>query len=258
VSQDPKQSKVQTSCKDCIFAVYEDKTQIGCEANNRLEKYRHQGRVTDAYDDDKEFSVIDSICVFCKNKDWAPEQKCLQQKYDVLRHIATIKYESIVLVGPDQTLEDIKVTVDSLANQILLPKKITLILALGNHIKMGRIHSLMNTTLVKWQAKHMLDSDIDENKAIDQALKFDKHQYYAVFRAGYFVPDWIFNALDIMVNDKLMNFTMIKADADGNGLIVPRSIHEHLGGNFEQPLIEKILELETDIDIPTYSKVFHL
>ena len=51
----------ETSCKDCKFAIYEGKTQTGCEAG-RAEIYMEKGMALEAYDKDKEFYVINTLC----------------------------------------------------------------------------------------------------------------------------------------------------------------------------------------------------
>jgi hypothetical protein len=57
----------QTSCKNCLFAVYTDKTQTGCIAN-RIEKFGNE--VIEAYDDSKEFYVIDRLCNLFRSESW--------------------------------------------------------------------------------------------------------------------------------------------------------------------------------------------
>lgn len=61
----------RTSCKDCILAIYSDKTQTGCQAN-RIEKYKAQSKdlVFEAYDEEKEFFVINRLCNFYRDKSW--------------------------------------------------------------------------------------------------------------------------------------------------------------------------------------------
>jgi hypothetical protein len=51
----------KTSCKKCIFAVYEGKTQTGCKFD-RIDKYSKQNKVIEAYDDESEFYVIKDFC----------------------------------------------------------------------------------------------------------------------------------------------------------------------------------------------------
>lgn len=60
---------IQTSCKNCIFAIYSDKTQEGCSAN-RLSKYQELNKVIEAYDNEKEFCVIKSFCNMYRHVSW--------------------------------------------------------------------------------------------------------------------------------------------------------------------------------------------
>lgn len=55
----PQENKLETSCKDCMFAVYDGNIQAGCEAG-RIEKFGDS--VFEAYDDDKEFYVVKTVC----------------------------------------------------------------------------------------------------------------------------------------------------------------------------------------------------
>ncbi len=52
---------VSTSCKDCIFAIYEDKPQTVCFAQ-RIVVFKKRLEVVEAYDDEKEFYVIKRLC----------------------------------------------------------------------------------------------------------------------------------------------------------------------------------------------------
>jgi hypothetical protein len=51
----------RTSCKLCSFAVYEDKTQVGCAAN-RINIFKEKDKVMEAYDDELEFYVVKDFC----------------------------------------------------------------------------------------------------------------------------------------------------------------------------------------------------
>jgi hypothetical protein len=64
----------QTSCKECVFAEYEGKTQVGCSAN-RIIKFKNLNteqsvNVIEAYDNDKEFYVINGFCNYYRSKKW--------------------------------------------------------------------------------------------------------------------------------------------------------------------------------------------
>lgn len=66
----------QTSCKDCLFAIYNGNTQIGCEAN-RIEKFKNH--VIEAYDDEKEFYVLNRLCNLYRFKSWNNGEKDLEK-----------------------------------------------------------------------------------------------------------------------------------------------------------------------------------
>ena len=58
-------NRLQTSCQECVFAVYEEDTQTGCEFG-RTEK----SQTIEAYNEKGKFFVIDGICNLMRKKDW--------------------------------------------------------------------------------------------------------------------------------------------------------------------------------------------
>jgi hypothetical protein len=58
---------IKTNCKDCAFAIYSNDTQISC-VFNRVDKF--QPDVIEAYDNDKQFFVINRLCTYYRNKLW--------------------------------------------------------------------------------------------------------------------------------------------------------------------------------------------
>lgn len=65
-SQQQDHKTINTSCKECLFAIYEGKTQTGC-GFNRIQKFDN---VIEAYDEEKEFFVIPRLCNYYRNKSW--------------------------------------------------------------------------------------------------------------------------------------------------------------------------------------------
>ena len=62
---------IHTSCKDCVFAIYEDQTQTGCSMS-MIEKYKAKNcEIIEAYDDDKEFYIINKRkCINHRKESW--------------------------------------------------------------------------------------------------------------------------------------------------------------------------------------------
>lgn len=59
----------ETACKNCLFAVYDHKTQTGCQLG-RVEKHIAEDNVMEVYDDDAEFYVIKGICNTVRQSEW--------------------------------------------------------------------------------------------------------------------------------------------------------------------------------------------
>jgi hypothetical protein len=59
--------KLQTNCKNCVFSTYENNTQVGC-LHNRITKF--QPNVIEAYDNEKEFYVINGLCNLYRSNKW--------------------------------------------------------------------------------------------------------------------------------------------------------------------------------------------
>ena len=60
-------STVRTSCKNCSFAIYDENTQVGC-LQNRINTFGKS--VIEAYDNDKQFYVIDRFCNYYRDTAW--------------------------------------------------------------------------------------------------------------------------------------------------------------------------------------------
>lgn len=93
---------IKTNCKDCAFAIYEDKSQISCKFN-RIEKFGKD--VIEAYDNDNEFYVIDRLCTYYRNKAWgytqADTDKVLKESaigFDIIFNCSNINAEQTQII----------------------------------------------------------------------------------------------------------------------------------------------------------------
>ena len=110
----------QTSCKNCIFAIYDQNTQIGCE-DNRITKFGDD--VIEAYDDSKEFYVIERLCNLYRPQGWN----------DGVKDIEKAKVESCltfdILIDCDKISEQYRTSIKEELKNINYPShkyKITL------------------------------------------------------------------------------------------------------------------------------------
>jgi hypothetical protein len=91
---------IRTKCKDCVLAIYNKNTQTGCLAD-RINKLEH----FEAYDDEKEFFVIERLCNYYRDD---------HEKYMIngVPYIEKIKLESQIsfdlIINCDKIDEDYK------------------------------------------------------------------------------------------------------------------------------------------------------
>ena len=77
----PPDKSLQTSCKECLFSIYEKDTQTGCVAD-RINMFHDTPRgdiVIEAYDKEKEFYVIDGLCNYFRPPKWNEGQPDLEK-----------------------------------------------------------------------------------------------------------------------------------------------------------------------------------
>ena len=98
----PQDKTLQTSCKECLFSVYEKNTQTGCLAN-RIEMFKNTARgdiIIDAYDDEKEFYVVDGLCNYFRPPSWN------EGKTDLDKAIDESQTTFFIVIYADQINED--------------------------------------------------------------------------------------------------------------------------------------------------------
>lgn len=88
----------ETSCKECIFAIYENDTQTGCTAN-KIEQYKD--KIIEAYDEDREFFVVNGICTLKRPLTWndgkadvAKATHQISQAFDIIIDISYIELDT--------------------------------------------------------------------------------------------------------------------------------------------------------------------
>lgn len=79
--------KINTSCQDCIFALYEESTQTGCEFD-KLKEYD----LIEAYNENGNFYVLDGLCNLLRHKDWNGGEK------DISKLMSEICFDFFVII----------------------------------------------------------------------------------------------------------------------------------------------------------------
>lgn len=182
-------SIVHTSCKNCVFAKYDSKTQTGC-ALDYLNKHKDNGtEIIDAYDNDLEFYIINQKkCNGYRENSWfvskgLPEDSSLQSKIDLFKNLNIIGYTLIInFIEIGSTPEDMINLSNSLKTISIPPQKTVFIR--GPEGNETTIYKNINNLLVganincKWKIQTMVDDSISNENILHNAINENKNSRF--------------------------------------------------------------------------------
>lgn len=195
---DNKIDIIHTPCKSCIFAIYDNKTQTGCELN-KIEKYRAIGlQILDVYDDDKEFFVINKKkCLYFRDQSWYNKKELSSQKdaKNLVNEENELKYISVIYLETQTSFDDFKKIVESLMSQSIKPKGIMIIKEkkLKYLVSIGQISKLLTSINIPWRLQNFIDDGMtfnDKIKAIVKSAPIDRF-YFLIYPSKYIECNFI-------------------------------------------------------------------
>lgn len=214
---------IETSCKDCVFAVYEKVTQVGC-AGKLIEKYKEKGvRVDECYDEEKEFYVLrDKCCVFKRTKN-------TNQTFEEIRNSARLKFNIVIKVQNDSTLDDIIKTLDSAVEQNLKPEHI--VIAVNNpNIKVvdviDKVGGDFNYKGVSYGVSMIRIVQHDSEGIVFAVSPLLKHPWVAVFDAGYSIPSDFCSSINFAVNYEFETILYVLPE-EGDGTVINAAAYHY-------------------------------
>jgi hypothetical protein len=156
---------VHTPCKNCIFAKYENITQVGCHIDY-IEKYKNTGAsILEAYDDEKEFYIINNKkCIGYRENSWFVHKKMgeasLEQKIAFFKEHNFLHYMAIINLDQFNDSETIAKLTKELSLLQIKPRKIIFIRYTNNkNHPYGLIQQILKEANLncKWRIQTMLD-----------------------------------------------------------------------------------------------------
>jgi hypothetical protein len=199
----------QTSCKECIFAKYEDKTQIGCVAN-RIIKFQNLNNVIEAYDDDKEFYVINGFCNYYRNQQWN----------DGVANIDRAKKESSltfdIFINCDDINEEYKNKIKTFLSTINYDEnKLNIVLYHLDRLRNDLREYVLD--IYKNYKKIKISVCFNKNSFLHESILKSNSSFYLSLSKDSFIGPYILNHINNLINDDIKKFIVAN---DGGVLIV--------------------------------------
>jgi len=169
---------IHTPCKKCVFAKYENKTQIDCELKY-LDIYRNKNiEILEAYDEDLEFYVINQKkCIGYREPKWFDmvglSNSTLEEKITKYKELNKIHY-ALTIDTLNMTVDNFENIIKSVSGLSIKPQKLIIIRHLvDNHqLPYNIIESTFNKYDIKniWRIKTVLDTELSRGDVLHQVV----------------------------------------------------------------------------------------
>ena len=258
---------VTTSCCECVFAEYVGDTQTGCSMG-RLEKFRKNGTtVLEAYNDEKEFFVIERFCSAFRDSEWKDilfyySNDLSEKPEDRVRREVKIKCGFFIGFDDTCSISDLEKTIISIAEQELQPLYVTVANSskTDNLLILSVLRSYFeNDGGVVYTCSYV---DVDELstkeqteipeiwRAIDSAFTTTaKNGYYAAIRAGNIFSKDYLASINHYINEEMKQVILIRSEDNPEEYFIQCSLHKLMYGSNGKFIVDKVSELSEEQDL---------
>lgn len=243
--------KHHTSCQDCLFAITDGITQIGCKFG-LIDKWDSIGSLVKVYNETGQFFVVNNrICMHKRTKKWKHADKIFNEQQELVDKELEIKYQAIIFL--DSNLGGLAHLLSEMSLQTIKPVHITVVNAFGiNRAKPTEIAKILDAYhICPWKIESQMKSMIDEYGfhnderlgLLDLVLKFTTiAPYYVVYNSGKPITKNFIENTNWQINQGLLDVYAIEGDDGLHELLCNNTIHKILQGNIHNSLINKIKE----------------
>lgn len=234
---------MEIPCKNCCFAIYDQSrdvkpTQIDCEMG-LLDKFRIKNiTITEVYDNDKNFFVINTICPYFRNNNikLQPRWKYCDDENRREKVLSEVSLTSslIIYLHENSTVDDLKKTLLSIYALTTLPQEL-IIISNRAKIRPSEIRGVL-TDKIPYKIELTVEP-LTRDDCWNVASVKSSHRYLSWITAGRELSD-IYTKL----NQRLQNletFLVYSPKDSENGTTVNKLLFELLGRCTGKSFFEK-------------------
>ena len=250
--------RIDTVCRDCLFAKYNGPVQIGCEVN-KLDIFREQNieieEVQDAEGGLEYFYLHDKLCNSFRTPDWIEKinKNFKVDKFEALKREQTLSY-AYIIYDDGGSFDDLAARIKELAALSIKPRFVGIVLQ-NLAIDCYQISKLIETELSG--IKYKITTLLDENKTsgIDILVDNNSNRFVGYFKSGFTSPvlESFLNKIstDIYTYQKFLGYVEYK-----DYTFTLTAIHSYFQGyHFGKALKEKIIDQNHSYIIHTYEDI---
>ena len=235
---DERTAKFKTECEKCVF--FND---FGQCRINRLDKFITKYGADIVYST-TDFPIIPTWCNTFRSKETNTYNKKLEiqtlKECQIQTDIIVLSYEE-----NGNITRNLARSLESAYIQTPKPNKIIICIK-NNDIKYSNLYKhLSNMFDIPITIMRILDKDVNMYSCIDEATRRCTSTYYIVCMSGQtLLPNYI-EQLNKKINEDMIMFSSIinKDENILHGTVIQTYLHKLIGGNKEEPVIQKIRKL---------------
>ena len=244
-----------TSCRQCVFAEYEDNVQTDCAAG-RFELFNKNGiDLVYAEDAEKKFYLVkDKACIYFRHIDSCVElleSKTISELKDMIRSSLKIPYHVLLFLRKGDTLEDLKKRLSELESQSVKPRIVSVIDRTHSETDMTpKIVGLFHNTysFEHWRTQRVVSTDNSDMYIVDicyDNTKSIKYLFYTIFEVSKPIPSSFSEEIHHSVQEKMQSFVLLEPNDEGTGKTVLKIAHAKYGGHsFDVDIKDKLIHYD--------------
>lgn len=215
-------SNIHTSCKNCVFSIYENITQTGCHLDYISQYKSKDVEILEAYDEEKEFYVInDKKCLGYRENKWFAqfnlEHASIEEKISKFKESNHLSYLLVIDLKDfnDDSFNKLK---DNIKNYNIKPEKIIFIRYQWiNNFHFNKIKHLLEESNIncKWRIQTMVDESLSNKDILHNIVNLNKsYRFIMMINKPFDNFEKILDTANNIVYNNLDFFTAIKDKED--------------------------------------------
>lgn len=231
-------SAISTVCKNCLFAIYDNNTQIGCKFNRTNVVDDHPVyELIEAQDAEKEFYILNNhICPYQRTQSWIHSNAT-----DIVAEVEKEVHMSWagILFYRHDGIDNVEQRIKELKSQKIPPKVVTLVIDAQDITpdNFKSLYQMMDDNFDLWYLQRVIQTDLPDRFTADlcfDKMKKNRFMFYSYFESTQPIDLDYYEKIHKFVINDMNTYGIIKHKNDDNNIqhiTISKIAHQKYGGN---------------------------
>lgn len=235
-------SSISTICKNCLFAIYNNDIQIGCQFGRTDKVDNHDVyELIEAEDNDKKFYILNNhICPYQRTENWKHSKDD-----NIIKRVEEEVYMpwAAILFYRHNGVDAVEERIKEIKSQKIPPKVVTLVIDPQdidpNDFK--SLYQMMDDNFDLWYLQRVIQEELPDRFTADLCFdKMKKHRFmfYSYFESTQAIDLHYYDKIHKFVIDDMNTYGIIKNNDNIHYTTISKITHLKYGGNGNNVPIE--------------------